>query len=77
MVSLMGHPGISSTASGVRDGDAAAFTPGPWSAYVQSFPHEVLVCTLGPCANYDSPVVEQICWTAKNSWQVGSERHEQ
>lgn len=49
-------------------------TPGPWSAYEQSFPHEILICTLGPCSSYDSPVKEQIAWTAKNSWDTRSEK---
>ncbi len=53
----------------------AQHTPGPWVAYVQSFPHEILICTTGPFSNYDSPVVEQIAWTAKNTWQTGTERH--
>jgi len=56
--------------------DQAQFTPGPWSAYAQSFPHEVLICTLGPCSNYDSPVVERIAWTAKNIWVAGTDKHE-
>lgn len=52
------------------------FTPGPWSAYTQTFPHEVLIYTIGPCANYDSPVVEQIAWTPKNPYIVGTESHD-
>lgn len=48
------------------------FTPGPWSVYTQSFPHEVLICTQKPAANYDSPVDEQIAWTSKNPFACAS-----
>ena len=52
------------------------FTPGPWSTYIQTYPHEVLICTLRPAAAYDSPVAEQIAWTAINPYVAGSDSHE-